>query len=505
MVYSSCKEIESGIHLYRNKFNFCCVDFAPNKGFVKMVDYEGGPIPYREIENSRNELRRLNNEEKYSPCCGCPNLVLKDWKTDSQKFNFIAIGNYSLCNQTCEYCYISEWDSLYRREQATPLYDSLDVIRQLIKDDKLDKKIQIVWAGGEPTMYKEFDPLYTLLDSSGYTSSTFIYSNCTKFSPSIHKGLLENKMQLFCSLDSGCVETYKKIKNVDGFNKAISNLEKYIEASPKDVFIKYILLEENTNESEMNKFVDSCKRINAKNIIIARDSLHNKLSSNKLWDGFAYLAFKAAESGIAYSFERTMFSEYDELRAKLRMLKHIENSTKINQDVVKSLGFSNLEEIFLKSVTGYRKFEGNNLVAKKEDDEEKSKEIASLISLANDAIKWRQDYSEAIQLLELAKTIDPFSTDVLYKLSEVYNLSNDSQKEILVLLEISETNKYDKKVFLRISEILIENQDLLGALIILNKCMSNQNPDAEIIKLSEAIEEKYNLLLEINTNSAEEK
>ena len=490
MEYFSCREIESGIHFYRNRLNFCCVDYAQGKGFVKIIDYNGGPIPLNEIEKSRNNLRNLNQNNGDSPCKGCPNLILKDWESTAGKFDFIAIGNYSLCNLTCSYCYISKWDKKYRIEQSKPLYSVIDSFNQLIAHDKLENHIQLVWAGGEPTLYSEFDKVYEVLEKNKITSSSFIYSNCTKFSDAIFNGLKNKQIKLNCSLDSGSADTYKQIKQLNTFNTVTENLKKYIFANSEDVFIKYILLENNSSKTEIDKFINLCIQLNAKNIIISRDIFTNKQLDEKLWDAFAYLAFNAEKNGILYHFENTVFSAYDELRIKFKIIDLLAKSSFTSQSSIINHRLSEIEKNYFNS---QRQFNDDIKEEKKDEiDETISSEVDELILLADDSIKWRKDYNEAIELIKLGLNLNPNSIDLLWKLSEVYAATFDQQNELSTLLTIIELKPHHKKAFIRVSELLLKNNNMFGALSFVQKYLCNITADNEIISLSEKIGIHYN-------------
>ena len=78
---------------------------------------------------------------------------------------------------------------------------------------------------------------------------------------------------MILSLDSGCMETYKKIKQVDKFDKIIKNLQQYIKKSPSavnQIRMKYIFLEGiNDNKEEIEKFLNLVRNLGIRNVEIS--------------------------------------------------------------------------------------------------------------------------------------------------------------------------------------------------------------------------------------------
>ena len=69
-------------------------------------------------------------------------------------------------------------------------------------------------------------------------------SSGIKYSPVIAKGISTGQLTVVISIDSSCKETYKKIKQIDAFDKVCANLKKYAKAQKRsfNVISKYIII-----------------------------------------------------------------------------------------------------------------------------------------------------------------------------------------------------------------------------------------------------------------------
>ncbi|MBQ2644205.1 hypothetical protein IJG14_01360, partial [bacterium] len=93
-----------------------------------------------------------------------------------------------------------------------------------------------------------------------------------KYVPIIDTLLKEGKAHVIISIDSGCEETYKKIKQVNSFKNVLDNMKKYSDAAKEGNCLfesKYIIIPEiNNNKEEILKWFDICTDIGVKTIAI---------------------------------------------------------------------------------------------------------------------------------------------------------------------------------------------------------------------------------------------
>ncbi|GEM_PF-1054622 len=488
MKYYSCREIEGGIHFFRNQLNFCCVSYGDNKGFMKIIDYSGGPIPLDEIKNERNKLRRSNQLGSKAPCAGCPKLELRNWEEDDGRFDFLSIGNYALCNLTCKYCYIFGYTERERKENAKPLYDVLDAVSQLATKDKFKKEIVLVWAGGEPTLYKEFDDIYRLLEDNNITPSSFIYSNCTIFSQSIAKGLEKGNILLDCSIDSGNAETYKKIKQVNAFDKVKDNLKKYLSINSQNVLVKYIIIEENSSPKEVDDFIKMCVDIGAKNIIISQDTFKRPTGAKeieKIISAFAYLAFLAQKNGIKYNFEPMVFDKSDFFKARLLMLQHLSKSAHTDFNSLASHLMHDLYNDF--KIISKQNIPANANQDIEEINENSSEEVNSYLTAAENSIKWRNNYYEAIDFYKAALSDEPYNIKIFNLLADAFVEVGEIENAIAVLKDAININAKNKELIKKLATLYLEIGNSALSFNVLYEYMLNKINDEEITDLSKKI------------------
>jgi len=185
-------------------------------------------------------------------------------------------------------------------------YDLKPVIQEFIDKEYLAKDSLIEWGGGESTILPDFQNLQLLLLDHGYMQT--IFTNAVLFSKEIEQGLRQRKMTVVTSVDSGTVETYKKIKGRDHFHKVWENLGKYIQTGGQ-VAIKYVLRRDNAGESDLKGFIELCKKYHAPQIAIAPDL--NEIRENSVSDGTlfgaAFLAGEAQKHGIKHTIQYDYF------------------------------------------------------------------------------------------------------------------------------------------------------------------------------------------------------
>jgi sulfatase maturation enzyme AslB (radical SAM superfamily) len=496
--YYSCPEIEGAIHFYKGIINFCCTTFGDNRGFVKMADYTGGPIQFDLLERAKLRLIRQNNSKGNSPCRGCSRLEYKEWDRDKTTYDQIAIGPYSLCNLTCNYCYMNSYKIEERREVAKPLYDILDALKQLIDKKKIGQQVTLVWAGGEPVLYREFEDIFKLFEDNNITVKSYIYSNCTIFSPIILKGIKEGRITLNCSIDSGSKETYLRIKRVDLFDTVKENLRKYIQANPDNVVLKYILTPDNWEKEELDSFISLCNEIEAKNIFISKDIFKPNApaeTKDKVYSSFAYLVFQADKHNIASNTD--VFTAEELFEIKLRIS---EKALACNYpDIHFKYQFGNLIEDYrhiLSSTAGKDVKPAEEIVKNaSESDEDNGKEniyssaIKAFIEAGNNAIKWKGNYSEAISQYMDALKIDPENPEAYYLLGKAYQELNNLPDAISSFESSINYSPLNKKYAMALANSYLLVKEVDSAMQTVFQYLFNYVNDSEINNLVEKIAE----------------
>lgn len=301
MKYKCCEHLLGSIDLSFSGFKYC------------NEVWEGPAyISYKEDSAfEKNEERRLKiiaemkNGIIPEKCKLCPELQEKDWKEfDGQIFK-ITVFNWKHCNAACFYC--SVHSDFYDGIKKSDDYDSLPIIKKLIKDNRITQNSFIAFMGGEPTMLEEFPQILKLLLEKNCRLE--VLTNGIKYEPLISEMLKAEKRNTICiSLDCGCRETYKKIKRVDKFEEVTSTIKKYTDESGNNsdrVKIKYIIFPNvNDNKSEIDKFFEFCKSANVKTVARAVNHVESKMNTtNKVIESsvikaYSYFAEQAQKLGF---------------------------------------------------------------------------------------------------------------------------------------------------------------------------------------------------------------
>ena len=141
-------------------------------------------------------------------------------------------------------------------------------------------------SGGEITISPEFEELLSVL-LDYLNSKVEILTSGIKYCESIKNAFIQDKCSLVISL-----ETYKKIKQVDCFDKVVSNIKTYINASKyakNSITMKYIIIDGiNDNIKEITDFIILVKNLGIKNIRLDFDYEKYKFSENIAVPGYYF-------------------------------------------------------------------------------------------------------------------------------------------------------------------------------------------------------------------------
>jgi len=226
------------------------------------------------IKAKKNLIDKINKGEK-TDCLGCPVLEKKEWKdVEEEQFDHISIEHHAKCNMRCTYCN----ETYYGGQLAK--YDVIKSLKNLAEKDKFRKDLLVAWGGGEPTIAKDFKKIFEYVNEYIKPSRQRFFSNAINYSEDIAQLLKCDFASLTTSIDAGSVETFKKVRKVNQYKKVLKNLKKYYDCSPKNVVIKYILTDINSNFSEIENFIEDIKKIgliNA-NFLISTNYWNEKIS-----------------------------------------------------------------------------------------------------------------------------------------------------------------------------------------------------------------------------------
>lgn len=304
--YTSCSWLESGVCFDNgtsgSNVKLCCYLSAPGGGNAMIfTDYHGEKINWRKFFEIKNKYREIQkNGQTVEQCRGCLFFETKEW-TNKDYIDSIIVDHFTRCNCNCVYCYTEEDKQAYNNLKT---YNILPIIKDMFKYKILVPGGAIGFGGGEPTILEEFEELVELLLDHKFTNIR-INSSGIKYSPIIAKGIASGQITVVVSMDSATRETYKKIKQLDAFDKVCENLIKYSssQTSPGFVVNKYIVIPEvNDTEEEIEKWIDFNKANKIESLVIdVENSWFMKFRENHDSSVLNLIRFaenKAREKGI---------------------------------------------------------------------------------------------------------------------------------------------------------------------------------------------------------------
>lgn len=280
--YLDCHLMKHSIHFFYDEIRACCTN---TKGPIFYPNYNGESVDWNFIYNERKKVVKeinsfWNKDEIPAGCIGC--CELNSFLQDKKVPNFDNLidrvyFHYNMsCNAKCTYCTYAHIERGFK-------YRVIPLVKDIIEKKILSKNACVYMSGGEITISSEFEELLSML-LNYLSSSVEILTSGIKYCNSIEQAFIQNKCRLIISLDSSTAETYKKIKQVDCFDKIVENIRNYVKASDnakKNITLKYIIVDGvNDNIEEITNFVQLVKNLEIENIRLDFDYEKYKFTEN---------------------------------------------------------------------------------------------------------------------------------------------------------------------------------------------------------------------------------
>lgn len=271
--FESCSYIEHGMVLdHCNRIRFCN-NFNPRHGGRPVIyeNYHGEKIDWADFFRIKRELRQKYREGSCPDMCrDCVNTAHKNWDDDDY-IDYLLLTPWVPCNSNCIYC--SAPRDKYVLEN-TKVYKVLPLVKDMIKNNVLKKSGTIDFAGGEPTIYREFEALLNEFVKNDF-EKIIIHTNAIKKSNSIIKALKKGCARVLVSVDAGSKEIHRKVKQVNSYESVWKNLKEYAKQQPQGadfVKAKYIIVPGlNDSKEEITLWLEKCKSINIKSVVLNLD------------------------------------------------------------------------------------------------------------------------------------------------------------------------------------------------------------------------------------------
>lgn len=270
--FVSCHWLEHGIIFdHANIIRVCCEQSHEGLGrYVLDRNFNGIWLDIDKINEEKQFLRmKVRNGQIPDFCKGCQ-FLKNDYWDDEKYFSHVLLTHWTNCNTRCIYCPAVRDNSLSEEK----VYNIIPIIDQLYDSNMINKNTYFSIAGGEATIYPEFDKLVYHLMTLGI-SNININSSGIKFSPSIEQAIKDNKGEIVISIDSATAYLYNKIKGTNTFHLVINNIKRYLSAQQtgeKRVIVKFILIKGyNDNNKELLDWFMLCMELGVRKLAIDID------------------------------------------------------------------------------------------------------------------------------------------------------------------------------------------------------------------------------------------
>ncbi len=297
-----CIFLENGINFDLDKVTDCCILHNDGRGLPILIEnYNGEPIDWNNLFDKKAKRVEAQKEKTIYDCEGCYHLGEYSF-TGERKISEFHFSQCRICNAKCVYC--SQYNHSYKLN-----YNPYPIIKDLIEKGYYKAGGEATLQGGEPTVMPNFDELVQLFLENG--TSVRVHTSGIRYSDKVNDALKQKKGTVVISLDSGCSNTYNRIKRVDRFEEVVENIKKYSASDVDNVIIKYIIVPGyNDNIDEIDKFFKLMNKLNVKNLALDMEIQYAMKYNYKdvsehifmLIDYFYYTAKQLNLNVITYSF-----------------------------------------------------------------------------------------------------------------------------------------------------------------------------------------------------------
>lgn len=267
-----CELMNNHLHFSCRKALEPCCSANVGPAFVKNLSQKESIMDF--VKTKKKYIKMLQKGDIPYECKDCVHLKIYE-KVNDFRIKKITLNHYTQCNCACIYCTQGNrtLEKIKEDENKPVLFDVLKFINELYDNNLIDtENLYIDFQGGNISCLKNHEEIIKTFLTRG-VGTIYIPTNNIVYMPVIENLLRMKKGEVCTALDSGCKETYFKIKQVDKYDKSIENLKRYINAAGNDsIIVKYIIVHDyNDNIEEFKLFLDKMIEINIKIIVIDID------------------------------------------------------------------------------------------------------------------------------------------------------------------------------------------------------------------------------------------
>lgn len=255
-------------------------------------------------------LLELFQDEGF-PCRKCPLCKLGEFHF--APISFAVVGLSHSCNSNCIYCDV-------RVGGENEGYEIAPLIKAFAQDNLISPEVLFNWGGGEPTSHVGFEDAVRVIADNGYRQR--IHTNAILFSQAAHHALQAGNAILFVSVDSGTEPVFRRVKGHCGYSAVWKNVAEYVSCSLDNVFVKFNVMNYNSDEREIDAFLEQCLAAKVRNVVVSAEISSYCTASNagpfyfteKEFQAAHYLHSRARQMGfnvLVAKFAFQVRGEYD--------------------------------------------------------------------------------------------------------------------------------------------------------------------------------------------------
>ncbi len=292
-----CEDLDDLMVVGDDALYFCCS--MPGQNIAPSITYRESI--YETVDAFLNEKNDIIRQLKQSsgPCYGCVKTVRGGIRKSKKTIDRLSIGLSYPCQLACSYC---TWHcnsrniKKYGDKQVKKAYqiDVKGLIQYLEQKGVFSDTGTIFIASGEITISAKRDEL---LDAVG-NHPLCVMSNGIVFNKRIAQKVARmDGSHIEVSIDAGTRETYKKVKGLDAFEKVKETLHLYKQEGA-NIYLKYIMLDINCTDNDIQGFCGIIKSIGPQNISISFDYNCGQNISQNVLRGIAKLSKEINKLGL---------------------------------------------------------------------------------------------------------------------------------------------------------------------------------------------------------------
>lgn len=241
-----CKYIsDSLIFDCQNSIKLCPIS---NVGLIEK-DFNGIWLDVDKILSVKKDVLEKFNNNILNQCSNCE-YIEETNEPSNNTVKYLYLSNWKNCYVNCNYCNYPKEEDLIKANH----YDIFQAINQLFDKKLIDTKTKVIFECGDATIHPEFDKiLYHFIHLE--MKDIEINTPALRYCESISEAIAANIATVIIPFDSGCPYIYEKIKGVNKYDIAVSNIKRYLafeEPSQKRVVLKYTIVNGiNDNQKEI--------------------------------------------------------------------------------------------------------------------------------------------------------------------------------------------------------------------------------------------------------------